>query len=69
VGGDGGGIEPLVTGFEINAACGDDGFVGVIEDIARVKGADAAVGGWEVGSAEAEGVILIAGAVADADFG
>src|SRR5580700_2806016 len=62
------GVEPLVTCFEKDAAGGDDGFVGVIEDIAGVEGADAAVGGGEVGGAEAEGVVLVADAVADADF-
>jgi len=37
VGGDRSGVKPLVTSFEIDAAGGDDGFVGVIEDIAGVK--------------------------------
>src|SRR5260221_7287724 len=68
VSGDGRGVEPLVAGFEINAARGDHGFVGVVEDVARVEGADAAVGGGEVGSAEAQGVVQIADAIADADF-
>src|SRR6202795_1189605 len=68
VGGDGSGVEPLEICFEVDAAGGDDGFVGVIEDVAHVEGADAPVGGGEVRSAEAQGVILIADAVADADF-
>src|ERR1700721_1801373 len=68
MGGDGSRIEPLVTCSEKDAAGGDDGFVGVIEEIAGVERADAAAGGGEVRDAQGQGIVLVADAVADPDF-
>src|SRR5208283_2062672 len=61
-------IIKMEEGLDVIALGGDDSFVGVIEDVAHFQSGHAPAGGSEFRRAEAQEVVVVADAIADADF-